>query len=82
MPRQFNPKFETRFPGLVESFDSDFCLRNRINPFFFSTLPNELGGSTYPWGLCHTLLRIITPEEYFATGMKSCEAVFFSSAVK
>jgi len=67
VPRQFNPKFETRFPGLVESFDSDFCLRNRINPFFFSTLPNELGGSTYPWGLCHTLLRIITPEEYFAT---------------
>jgi len=65
--RKFNPVFDTRFPGLMETFDADFCLKNRINPFFFATLPAELGGSTYPWGLCHTSFGLLSPDKYFAT---------------
>jgi len=66
VPRQFNPSFDTRFPGLEETYsNADFNLRNRMNPWFGARIPEELGGNTFSWNVCHSSFAMLSPDEYF-----------------
>ena len=62
VPRYYNPVFETRDPYIVQSRDSEFVLRNKINNYDYGNtmIPKEYGGVLVSFsGLAHTSFNFL-----------------------